>query len=106
MQPEPPQPVWATWKPSTKDIHVRFDRPLQAVPVLDPTNWSLTALPAQMHIGIVIQARGSSVFGRMQPWLAGPLPGTCTYAPPPFDVLGRLGGIAPAFANFPITILP
>ncbi|MBA7645091.1 hypothetical protein ES703_52844 [subsurface metagenome] len=50
-------------------------------------------------------ARGSSVFGVMKPTLGGPAPGTCRYNPPPFDVLGRLGGIAPAFTDFPITLL-
>lgn len=105
MTPEPPLPLWATFRPATNEFYCRFDRPLTADPAINVGNWSLTPAPATFRDGLVMAARGSSVFGVMKPTLGGPAPGTCRYNPPPFDVLGRLGGIAPAFTDFPITLL-
>lgn len=105
MQPEPPLPLWATFRPATNRFYCRFDRALRADPAINVGNWILTTVPGTFRSGLLLAARGSSVFGVMQPTLGGPNPGTCRYSPPPFDVFGRLGGVAPAFDNFPITIL-
>lgn len=104
MTPEPPLPLWATFRPATNELYVRFDRALHPDPAINAGNWGLTNQPGTFRDGLAIAARGSSCFGVMKPTLGGPNPGTCRYTPPPFDVLGRLGGIAPAFDNFPFSL--
>ncbi|MBA7643166.1 hypothetical protein ES703_50885 [subsurface metagenome] len=64
----------------------------------------LPATPGNWKFGLAVQARGRSVFGTTQIVLGGPAVGTITYDPPPFDIFGRVGGIAPGFVNFPMIL--
>lgn len=102
MQPEPPLPVSATYNLTTDTFQVVFDRQLRNDPAVDAANWVMTKPPGPWREGLNVQVRGFSVFGTTQPRLGGPPVGEIEYTPPPFDVLGRVGGVAPAFAGFPL----
>lgn len=87
----------AFFRPGTGRFRVIFDRALRTDPALNPGNWRATSGLATFWLGILVAARGSSVYGNFIPGLAGPPAGNLQYDPPPFDVFGRLGGVAAPF---------
>lgn len=74
--------------------------------VLDGPNWQFTTGVAFWHRGNAVSASGQQVTGTTGMAVFGPPPGTCSYDPPPFDVTSKDGVQVPAFAAFPMTILP
>lgn len=104
MLPEPPVPIAASWNGGTP-TRVTFSTFLEPGP-LDPTNWFIyegflrwnviaaQVLPAYPN-PIVELTRGFSA-----PFLALDF---VQYAPPPFDVISRIGSLpAPPFDAFPL----
>lgn len=86
-------------------MQVVFDRPLRAA-VLNTANWSgRIGLARRAAIGPVIALNRVVRFA-----LGFPVPeaggDVVDYAPPPFDLQSLHGVTAPAFADFPVTLLP
>lgn len=62
---------------------------------------------ANNRVGVVASAAADTVSGTTGAHLAGPIPNTIEYLPPPFDVTSLLTGTpAAAFTDFPMNIVP
>lgn len=105
MPPREPRLLEVIYFTAADEFTAVFDAPL-APGVLDGPNWQFTLGLAFWKRGTVVNAHSRWVTGATQPAVFGPAAGTCTYAPPPFDVQSRAGVPLSGFTDFPMTILP
>lgn len=104
VDPQIPQFLSARYGVSTDTLRVDYDILLQPGPV-DPTNWVINATAVE-HVGIVALVSGSTIIVNPMTVSPGSMPDRIDYSPPPFDILGLAGGVAPAFAGLPLAVSP
>jgi hypothetical protein len=103
VPPEPPVPIAAEWVAPILTLIVTFSRPL-LVGLVDPTNWGLK-YDGRRYEGDYAQISSSDPTKVLVDMvdLAAALPGrTCSYQPPPYDVVAQGGPPAAAFAAYPV----
>jgi len=97
-------PVAAQVTASKRIVTVTFSLPLVPGPVA-PANW-YTRYNNLRQECLTPVAIGSTVTYPLGATIADPGPNVVSYSPPPFDVVAASGPVAPAFADFPLTVVP
>jgi hypothetical protein len=101
-QSDAPVPVSAVLDGNISVLTVTFDRPLTANPALDISNWYCYS-GGWLMVATSAAASGNTVQCAMNASDPAVHDDTCTYDPPPFDVLSSLGVPAAGFADFPLS---
>ena len=101
MPHSPPLPIFADKVPLEDKFWVQFDRELRADPVLDIGNWSVAYQLVHWNV-VAAECEGDRVTLSVIQAMAAAPGDVVSFAPPPFDVIGRNWVPAPAFTDYPI----
>lgn len=100
---EAPLPISATFNAASEILIVTFDQPI--IPgILDTLNWRVRVSNQGYDptTSIATDSIVTSILAPPDPDIGADV---CRYAPPPFDVIGQNALPAPAFADFPVTVI-